>query len=343
MFPKPTALTPATYINENSKVLASQISNSLVQREQIVSAQGLNGKTINLVHLPTCHNSEQSKRQFDRNLPTPVIEKMCATIGGTKEKGVELLTQSLYGLAPEATTAGFQSGGGVCMTPFTPAETIATQQLLNMTNHNLQDLAGVLKKKNGGNRVLTSSNPNYAFLKKHKEKPENSMFINGTHLDGNEFTKYTISCPYDQSLKLIGESLDNNNGKQNYLPIGFQLGERGLCIPAVVIGDCGQGETKYQIQVVLRVGDKEKHRAEIGKANGAEEYDIIKNTCAPVINEGFKKMQQYNMLIVEWDTGCDYVMIPIEEFSTANPANRDKLPERMEVVKNNETESNNDL
>eukprot|EP00600_Ochromonadales_sp_CCMP1393_P017023 CAMPEP_0175026470 /NCGR_PEP_ID=MMETSP0005-20121125/17760_1 /TAXON_ID=420556 /ORGANISM="Ochromonas sp., Strain CCMP1393" /LENGTH=307 /DNA_ID=CAMNT_0016285577 /DNA_START=385 /DNA_END=1307 /DNA_ORIENTATION=+ len=307
MFPKPTALTPATYINENSKVLASQISNSLVQREQIVSAQGLNGKTINLVHLPTCHNSEQSKRQFDRNLPTPVIEKMCATIGGTKEKGVELLTQSLYGLAPEATTAGFQSGGGVCMTPFTPAETIATQQLLNMTNHNLQDLAGVLKKKNGGNRVLTSSNPNYAFLKKHKEKPENSMFINGTHL------------------------LDSNWEKED------------SASPAVVIGDCGQGETKYQIQVVLRVGDKEKHRAEIAKANGAEECDIIKNTCAPVINEGFKKMQQYNMLIVEWDTGCDYVMIPIEEFSTANPANRDKLPERMEVVKNNETESNNDL
>jgi len=118
--------------------------------------------------------------------------------------------------------------------------------------------------------------------------------------------RYRVTCPFFQLKKQLEAMRDSLDWKK----LGILLGRRGLCIAAFILGDRGGDSMKFQLSVLARDGDGQRYRNIIGTAEGLEDYHVLKNTCATVINEGIKLIMSHNVLVVEWEGGFDFIVVP---------------------------------
>jgi hypothetical protein len=236
----------------------------------ILSPQCRNGRHLRFFKIPKSISPEQSKENFLRNVPQTAFETMLADAGGTLSQGVELFVERLYKVDAVAAVAGLKSGGGACFQRFDAAETVALQRLLGLSASKRKQLAAILCKRNGGSSVI-ASDKEIGQIKCAAAEARHMYGVYSYSHTPKESTqevqvdiRYRVTCPFFQLKKQLEAMRDSSDWKE----IGIQLGKRGLCIAAHILGDRGGDSMKFQLSVLARDGDGQRYRSIIGTAEG---------------------------------------------------------------------------
>ncbi|KAJ1421300.1 hypothetical protein B484DRAFT_433274 [Ochromonadaceae sp. CCMP2298] len=120
--------------------------------------------------------------------------------------------------------------------------------------------------------------------------------------------EYYLVDPYTALLNQLRTFRDSWACK----PLGVDLGSLGECIAVVLQADHGGGSMKFIEVILARAGDKQTITADLARYEGKQTHHILEQTMMPVIDNGFSKMKDRVLVVLEWAGGFDFVDVPAE-------------------------------
>ncbi|KAJ1395728.1 hypothetical protein B484DRAFT_407527 [Ochromonadaceae sp. CCMP2298] len=118
--------------------------------------------------------------------------------------------------------------------------------------------------------------------------------------------EYYIIDPYQaviNQLKTLRDSFQQE-------AMRITLGSLGQCIAVCLQCDHDGGSMKFLALLLARVKDTQTMVIDLGRFEGKECYEILKNTVMPSVDRGFAELGAHLIAVVEWEGGFDFVAVP---------------------------------
>ena len=266
-----------------------------------------------------------------QSLPTTLLTEILKTMGPV-DHSIENLAHRLYSLDPEAATAGIVRAGGSISQTLSPEQTIAVRNNANISTSALIAVNSGVRVFQPGMKSIFSP---YTACRELENKSHDilnfSVFSYEEPDKSRTGDKIQISLPYSHgspfdALRVHLSNLMNNNQMKSKPSLGIDLGEEGKVIPIIIMGDAGGGIMSFCGEFHSFEGSGQKFNMNLGEFKGKESYFLLKNTVIPTIAKGIEQLNNHFALVLEWDKGFDYVMIPAEVCNPIIPGLETFLP-----------------
>lgn len=279
-----------------------------------------------------------------RCLPDHILDNILDTIG-PREQSIEYITSRLYKLCPDAVDSGKMKAGGVIINPLTDIQTIVVQKNANISASAMISINRTIRSFQPGLQSIFAS---YKAVKKIYDEVSvrlefqtfKTSIPSNSGIEG-DYEDFKIDYSHANLFDTLNDHLDSMSrspqfNKNSTIPsIGIELGEEGLVLALVIMGDHGGGVMSFLSDFICFEGAGQKYNSSLGEFEGKETHFTLENTIIPHIAIGLEKCSNSYALILEWAEGFDYVLVPKCAINTENKTNeqRRSIPGGIEIVR----------
>jgi hypothetical protein len=292
-----------------------------------------NGRKCSWFRIPSprIDDDTTSYDNFRRSFPVHSMKKLLAVVGGSVSTGVKFFVKMMCEIEPVVTSDALSENDFPSFKPLTPFECVALMKDAQLSSNQVAKINRNLRPFHGNKSIFPTKTQ--LGLVKNKHAPM-LYFDKYTYVKLlNEKSTKTEKVTVEYTWADLGECLDKHmkSVRDCYsgLKPGFLLGPEGLCLGLVLLGDHGGIEMKFQIGY-LTVQSKGQWRHDmIGKFEGKETYDIVKNTVMPHVDCAASRLSKLCVFVVEWETGFDFVFLPKVVVETSLTGSRERCPDTL--------------
>jgi hypothetical protein len=257
-------------------------------------------------------------KRFKESLPLQKLKSFLASTYSTIELGVRLFSRMLFTINEKEARNGARLAGAIAMPGrLSPIQTLAIQDRAGITGTARISLNRSLSFYNGGQSIFANDKAMQLIQKVNDVKRNFGTYLEDEGVEGEGEGGLIVPITFmwknpDDILKAHLQILRDNMGP---LQIGIELGSFGRCIVMVFQGDHGGDHEQMLVINVAYEGARQQHSVVCGSYKGKENYTLLNNTIMPHMNAGIKKHNNMYVIILEWDEGFDFLLVPKEHCS----------------------------
>jgi len=248
---------------------------------------------------------------YSQNCPREQTRCMLMEVFGSVENGVELTLRQLYSIDPTAAMKGLKKAGAQPFIKLSSEQTIALQSFANLTDTARIAVGRFLRAANDGLPIIASDKECRKVKPNNKATLYEGTFLFESTLENGEVEKINLAYTYSKPIECFEMHLRDLRDA-NHNSIGIDLGN-GVVVAFNIMGDHGGDHMQMAMVMALYEGCKQKHLCPLGSFQSKETHHILANTIVPPIEESIGQMNLLRLVVVEWPTGFDYVLVPTTE------------------------------
>lgn len=240
-----------------------------------------------------------------------------------KESAAELLSEQLRRLFPDASDRGYVKGGGSSLKPLSFAMTLG---YLRFTGASISQMTKAQRYLRGtqsdGQRLFCPIGAVSKYLQDNPIPMHSGVYTFEEKVAGSSDDYSVRSINYvhwsliDRLTLHLKNECDSKSMKETP-GLGSPFGRRGMVVIANIESDHGGGTQSIVVIFNSVLTMSTEHREELGKFDAKESYDTLRNTITRPLAADVAKLNDSTLFVIQWDSGCDCLIIKKDEYSTA--------------------------